>query len=42
MRILLMAGAEVIASSPDEFAELQKQETVKWARVVREAGIKPD
>ena len=35
-------GAEVIASSPDEFAEFQRAEIAKWARVIREQGIKPE
>lgn len=35
-------GAEVIANTPDEFAEFQKKEAVKWAKVVRDAGIRPE
>jgi len=35
-------GAEVIAGTPEEFAGFQKKEAAKWAKVVREAGIKPD
>ena len=35
-------GAEVIASSPDEFAEFQRAEIAKWARVIREQGIRPE
>ena len=35
-------GAEVIASSPGEFADFIKAETVKWARVVKAAGIVPE
>ena len=35
-------GAEVVASSPDEFAALIKAETVKWAKVVKSAGIEPE
>lgn len=34
-------GAEVITSSPEAFGEFIKTETVKWARVVKEAGIQP-
>ena len=35
-------GAEVIASSPAEFAEFMDRESAKWGRVVREANIKPE
>ena len=35
-------GAEVIAGSPEEFAALIKTETVKWAKVVKAAGIQPE
>lgn len=35
-------GADVIASSPQEFAAFLKAETVKWAKVVRIAGIQPE
>ncbi len=35
-------GAEVVASSPEEFAVFIKAETVKWAGVAKTAGIQPD
>jgi tripartite-type tricarboxylate transporter receptor subunit TctC len=35
-------GAEVVASSPDAFAAFYQTELVKWAKVVRDAGIKPE
>jgi tripartite-type tricarboxylate transporter receptor subunit TctC len=35
-------GAELVASSPGEFAVLLKAETVKWARVAKAAGITPE
>jgi tripartite-type tricarboxylate transporter receptor subunit TctC len=35
-------GAEVIASTPEEFAAFIKAETVKWAKVVKAAGIQPE
>jgi len=35
-------GAEVVANSPEEFAQFQKQEAAKWAKVVRDAGIRPE
>ena len=33
-------GAEVIGSTPEEFTALQKSETAKWAKLVKEVGIK--
>ena len=35
-------GAEIVASSPDEFARFFRAELEKWARVVKETGIKAD
>jgi tripartite-type tricarboxylate transporter receptor subunit TctC len=35
-------GMEVIGNSPDEFAAAIKSEIPKWAKVIKEAGIKPD
>jgi tripartite-type tricarboxylate transporter receptor subunit TctC len=35
-------GVEAIGSSPDEFAALIKSEIPKWAKVIKEAGIKAD
>ncbi|MGZ9004734.1 MAG: Bug family tripartite tricarboxylate transporter substrate binding protein [Burkholderiales bacterium] len=35
-------GLEGIGNSPDEFAAIIKSEMPKWAKVIREAGIKPD
>ena len=37
-----LEGAEVMRMSPAEFAHFVSQETVKWTRVVKEAGIKPE
>jgi tripartite-type tricarboxylate transporter receptor subunit TctC len=34
-------GAQIVASSPEEFAEYIRAETKKWAGVVKAAGIKP-
>ena len=33
---------DLIGSSPDEFAAYLKSEIPKWAKVIKEAGIKPD
>jgi tripartite-type tricarboxylate transporter receptor subunit TctC len=35
-------GAEVIASTPEEFSAYLRAETEKWAKVVKAAGIKPE
>jgi len=35
-------GIEVIGNSPDEFAAAIKLEIPKWAKVIKEAGIKAD
>ena len=36
---VLVAGFEVIASSPEEFSAFIKAEVLKWAKVVKDAGI---
>jgi tripartite-type tricarboxylate transporter receptor subunit TctC len=35
-------GFEIIGNSPDEFAMLVKSETTKWAKLIKERGLKPD
>jgi tripartite-type tricarboxylate transporter receptor subunit TctC len=35
-------GAEVAVSTSNELADFQKNETVKWGTIVRNAGIQPD
>ena len=37
-----LEGADVVRMKPQEFATFVTQETEKWARVVKEAGIKPE
>jgi tripartite-type tricarboxylate transporter receptor subunit TctC len=37
-----LEGAEVVRMKPQEFAAFVTQETEKWTRVVKEAGIKPE
>ncbi len=37
-----LEGAEVIRMTPPEFANFVSQETVKWTKVVKEAGVKPE
>ena len=34
-------GAEVVASTPEQFAAYLRTETDKWAKVIKAAGIKP-
>jgi hypothetical protein len=35
-------GGEPLPGSPGEFGKLIAEETDKWAKVVRAAGIKPE
>jgi tripartite-type tricarboxylate transporter receptor subunit TctC len=35
-------GLEVVGSSPDEFAGVIRTQIPKWAKIIRESGIKPD
>jgi tripartite-type tricarboxylate transporter receptor subunit TctC len=37
-----LEGAEVVRMKPAEFASFVTQETEKWTRVVKDAGIKPE
>ena len=37
-----LEGAEVVRMKPQAFAAFVTQETEKWTRVVKEAGIKPE
>jgi tripartite-type tricarboxylate transporter receptor subunit TctC len=39
---LTNSGAEVTTSTPDAFAGFLKSETVKWTKVLKEAGIKAE
>ena len=38
----LKRGAEVVASSPAELAEMMKEETSRIARLIQEAGIETE
>jgi tripartite-type tricarboxylate transporter receptor subunit TctC len=40
--ILVSAGADAAGSSPDELAGFLRTEMVKWGKVVKAAGIKPE
>jgi tripartite-type tricarboxylate transporter receptor subunit TctC len=35
-------GAEAVTMTPEEFGKLLRSETQKWAKVVKEVGIKPE
>ncbi|HEY0336393.1 MAG TPA: tripartite tricarboxylate transporter substrate-binding protein [Burkholderiales bacterium] len=35
-------GADVVASSPEAFAAYIQSETLKWAKVLKSAGIQPE
>jgi tripartite-type tricarboxylate transporter receptor subunit TctC len=39
---LAQQGAEPVGNTPDEFAGVIKRDLAKWAKVVKEAGIKLD
>ena len=39
---LANVGIEVLTSTPEGLAEFQRNETVKWAKLVKDAGIKPE
>jgi tripartite-type tricarboxylate transporter receptor subunit TctC len=41
-RRLAADGADVVGSSAEDFTAFMKTELMKWAKVVREAGIKPE
>jgi tripartite-type tricarboxylate transporter receptor subunit TctC len=41
-RVLTQAALEPIGSTPDEFGKFMKSELVKWARVVKDAGVQVD
>jgi tripartite-type tricarboxylate transporter receptor subunit TctC len=40
--ILVSAGADAVGSTPDELAGFLRTEMVKWGKVVKAAGIKPE
>jgi tripartite-type tricarboxylate transporter receptor subunit TctC len=39
---LIAQGTDPVGSSPEAFALFMKSEAVKWARVIKDANIKPD
>ena len=42
MEKMVADGNEIVASTPEEFAVFLRAETVKWAKVAKAAGIKPE
>ena len=36
------AGIEPVTSTPEQFAAFVKSETVRYAKVIKDAGIKPE
>jgi len=38
----LSDGAEAVGSSPEEFAAFIRAETAKWAKVIKDAGLRPE
>ncbi len=41
-KLLASDGSEAMTSSPDEFTKTIKEETAKWAKVIKDAGIVPE
>ncbi len=39
---LAALGAEIVASSPDELARIQRNDIARWAKVVKESGAKAE
>jgi tripartite-type tricarboxylate transporter receptor subunit TctC len=35
-------GAKYYAMSPEAFGAFQKKESVRWGKIIKSAGIKPD
>ena len=33
-------GAEVVANTPEEFAVFIREDTAKWAKIVKDSGVK--
>lgn len=40
-KVMAAEGAQIVASSPAQFAAYMRSETEKWGRVIKAAGIKP-
>jgi tripartite-type tricarboxylate transporter receptor subunit TctC len=38
---LIELGADPVGSTPQEFAAIRRSEQQKWAKVIQEAGVKP-
>jgi len=40
--LLVKDGAEPVGNTPEQFAAFIRAETIKWAKVVKDAGIQPE
>ena len=40
LALVALSGAEVIGSTPEELAEWLKSDLARWAKVIKDAGIK--
>jgi tripartite-type tricarboxylate transporter receptor subunit TctC len=38
----IQQGADPVGSTPDEFSQYMKDETAKWAKIVKASGAKAD
>ena len=39
---LLAQGVDIISSSPQQFSAYLKSETAKWAKVIKDANVRPE
>jgi len=39
---LIAQATDPVGSTPDEFAAFMKAESMKWARVIKSANVKPE
>jgi tripartite-type tricarboxylate transporter receptor subunit TctC len=39
---LLAQGVDIIGSSPQQFSAYLKSETAKWAKVIKDANVRPE
>ena len=39
---LLAQGVDIIGSSPPQFSDYLKSETAKWAKVIKDANVRPE
>ena len=39
---LASVGAIAVADTPDQFAEMLRQDVAKWSKIIKDHNIKPD